>query len=361
MTKLKLVLSNTYGHPNVGDEAIVTAMAQDLYQCLGDVEISFLSAWEELSQQNHPDLRVIKSKSFVGVGETTRAIRDADLLIVGGGGIIQDATSLGNLLFHLSRMVVAYVTNTPFMGYAVGVGPLTSKVARSLTKSVLNKAKMITVRDQLSADLLDEIGLSPNLVQVTADPVMNLRFLEGVDQHALVRKIHRLKETGHPLIAVSIRPVLDNYRIIPGSYPISLSSARLIQAVVEVIRQFIDTYDAHVMFCSMHPTQDDPIGRHLVEQINDPLRVTFVHADIPPQIMMSVLGQADMCLGMRLHSLILASRSSVPLVALSYAPKVEGFMRLLGQQNGVIDPVNWNFDAIWETTCNTWEYREKNS
>ncbi|MBE2224796.1 MAG: polysaccharide pyruvyl transferase family protein [Anaerolineae bacterium] len=358
MAHPKLVFSNTYGHPNVGDEAIVTAMVQELRHHLGDVQISFLSSWPKLSRQNHPDLNVIESKSFIGVKATTKAIREADLLIVGGGGIIQDATSLGNLLFHLSRMVIAHITKTPFMAYAIGVGPLTSKVSRSVTKSILSKAEIITVRDQASADLLHKIGFPLNQVQVTADPVMNLNFNSDAMRYPIMQKVREQKRKGHPLITISLRPVIDQYRILPKSSTTFSISEQLVETMANVVQQLINLYDANILFCSMHPKQDDQIGEHLAAKVDIASRMTFIPV-LPPSVMLSVLGQADMCLGMRLHSLIMASRSNVPLVALSYDPKVEGFMTLLGQQSGIVRPIDWNYETILKTTSNIWTYREE--
>ena len=46
---------------------------------------------------------------------------------------------------------------------------------------------------------------------------------------------------------------------------------------------------------------------------------------------MGVLGALDLLVGMRLHSLILAAAVGTPCIGLAYAPKVRGFMTLLGQ------------------------------
>ncbi|NLY52828.1 MAG: hypothetical protein GX063_07955, partial [Firmicutes bacterium] len=45
---------------------------------------------------------------------------------------------------------------------------------------------------------------------------------------------------------------------------------------------------------------------------------------------LALFGEADYCLGMRLHALIFAAVQRVPMLGLVYDPKVESFLRELG-------------------------------
>ena len=47
---------------------------------------------------------------------------------------------------------------------------------------------------------------------------------------------------------------------------------------------------------------------------------------------MAILKNADLILGMRLHSLIMGAALLKPMIALSYDPKVSSFMQLLRQK-----------------------------
>ena len=45
------------------------------------------------------------------------------------------------------------------MVYANGIGPINKKLNRTLTKHILNKAELITLRDENSKETLVEIGV----------------------------------------------------------------------------------------------------------------------------------------------------------------------------------------------------------
>jgi polysaccharide pyruvyl transferase WcaK-like protein len=141
----KIVLSNTYGHLNVGDEAILSSMISTISSSIRNVRITVVSRRPKITQKNHPHVQVIHSGVIKdGLKKTVRAIKNADLLIAGGGRGIQDSTNLGNLLFHLSRPLVAYFCGIPFICYALGVGPLRNKIDRFTGPLIFNNAVYIT-------------------------------------------------------------------------------------------------------------------------------------------------------------------------------------------------------------------------
>jgi polysaccharide pyruvyl transferase WcaK-like protein len=48
-----------------------------------------------------------------------------------------------------------------------------------------------------------------------------------------------------------------------------------------------------------------------------------------PRELMAVLGEAELCVAMRLHTLIFAARMAVPCIGLVYDPKVESYLQEL--------------------------------
>ena len=55
----------------------------------------------------------------------------------------------------------------------------------------------------------------------------------------------------------------------------------------------------------------------------------LLEASCTPQELMAVLGQARLCVAMRLHTLIFAARMAVPCLGLVYDPKVESYLQEL--------------------------------
>jgi L-malate glycosyltransferase len=355
--KYRLVISNTYGHPNVGDEAILCAMLNTLQSGIDDVQIAVLTQRKEFTSQRYQNIVAVNSQALAGTVDTYRVIQNADLLIVGGGGIIQDVTSVGNLLFHLSRPLMAIHLEIPFVCYALGVGPIQKRLGRNFTKLVLSRALAITVRDRESSDLLRQIGIPQNLVTVTADPALVLPAALEFTSDPLFQKLLRLKKGGKHLIGISLRPFSQESRIFPDRK--RHDKGKIFDIMVKTVAYLIDRYDFHAVFFSMHPEQDDDLGKDFLKQLARPAQTTFVSGTLLPSQMLSIIGLTDLMVGMRLHALILAARSSIPVVALSYQPKVAGFLQLIAQEDFLILPDSWEFSNLIRKIESAWNQRQK--
>jgi len=79
----------------------------------------------------------------------------------------------------------------------------------------------------------------------------------------------------------------------------------------------------------MQPSRDRAISQQVQGFMEEPSHLL----DVPcsPRELMAVLGQARLCLAMRLHTLIFAARMAVPSMGLVYDPKVESYLQELDQ------------------------------
>ncbi|GAH21215.1 unnamed protein product [marine sediment metagenome] len=75
-------------------------------------------------------------------------MRNVNLFISGGGGLLQDSTGKGwSILYYLGLILAAKIVKVPVMIYAQGIGPINKKFNKLLIKWILNKVDLITVRD----------------------------------------------------------------------------------------------------------------------------------------------------------------------------------------------------------------------
>ena len=71
--------------------------------------------------------------------------------------------------------LLAKIYNKPLYIYANSIGPLKGKISKFITRYVLNKANIITVRDTASANLIKEINVKVR-PQITTDPAFALNI-----------------------------------------------------------------------------------------------------------------------------------------------------------------------------------------
>ncbi len=224
------------------------------------------------------------------------------------------------------------------MVYANGIGPINKNINRFLTKLILNKVDLITLRDEDSRQYLEGMKVKNKNIVVTADPVFTL---EPVSNH---RVMEILENENIPLneryIGFSIRKWKDD--------------ENLIDIVSKTIGFIISKYNTKVILIPMHYPEDLDISLNILGRVKN--KDCFVLKDkyTVEEIMGGIIKMLDLIVAMRLHSLIYAATQEVPIVGLSYDPKVEGILNSLGMthmchvDNLKYDDLIENIDFVWE-------------
>ena len=92
-------------------------------------------------------VKVVNRYNMISV---LNSIRKCDMLISGGGSLLQDRTSTRSIIYYLSIIRCAKLFGKKVMLYANGIGPVTKQQNRNLVKNVVNKANIITLREDNS-------------------------------------------------------------------------------------------------------------------------------------------------------------------------------------------------------------------
>lgn len=306
--RYQVVMSGYYGFSNAGDDAILQSACEGLRAASDQVGITVLSNDPALTRK----LCGVEAQPRFRLGKVLRALGRCDLLLSGGGSLLQDRTSTRSLLYYLSVIRAARLLGKPVALYANGIGPLQKPANRRRVKRVVERASLVTLRDHSSAQELREMGVRRPDLYVTADPVFELtpapeqRGRQLVEQTGLPR--------GRQFAVVSVR-----------SWPGIEGFHKKLAAVCDHLRR---TYGLEILLLLMQPSRDRPAARQVQEAMEEPS--WMLDAPCTPRELMAVLGGAKLCLAMRLHTLIFAGRMAVPCVGLVYDPKVDSYLQELG-------------------------------
>ncbi len=165
---MKVLIAGYYGFGNLGDELILSSIVSQLKTRYSTLDVTVLSADPE-STQSHHQIRAVSRWNPLAI---IAALWRNDVLILGGGGLLQNKTSDRSLIYYLSLVGFARVLQCPVVLYAMGVESLNGTFLRSLTRALLSSSSVtITVRDEASKQILSEIGVPAASIAITADPV----------------------------------------------------------------------------------------------------------------------------------------------------------------------------------------------
>ena len=311
---LRIAVSGYYGCGNTGDEAVLAGIIQSFSERggIGPEAFTVLSQRPDDTQRRH-GVRAVYRMSHADVRQ---ALRESDILLSGGGSLLQDTTSLRSLFYYLWIIRIALSIRLPVMAYAQGIGPLRRAVSRTAVRTVLNRVHRITVRDPESAEVLKQIGVKRPPVDVTADPAF---ALSAVSEE---RAMEILADAGAPsdgaLIGFALRP----WPLTMGANP---------DAYVQLAAAILDNTGGHIVFLPMQPPGDVELSNAVAGKLGK--RASVVRCEMSPNEALAVTAKLTGLVAMRLHALIFGAMSAIPIVALSYDPKVAQFMERLGQQD----------------------------
>ena len=308
----KIVISGYYGFDNSGDEAVLQSILLALQASGREHNIKFepivLSANEQQTSKQY-GVRTISRTSPV---EIVKALRSADGLISGGGSLLQDVTGIATIPYYLGIIKLAQWLKKPVFIYAQGVGPVRRTLFHHFIRSVFAKAAYISVRDIESKNWLEKLGVAERqAVHLVPDPVMALPLPQSSGEVMDVSTEQAI------CIGVSVRFWQHH-----DEFLLKLGNA------LEQILAADSRTCVHLL--PFHMPSDEQASLKLMTAISSDfhnrIQMKTCH---DPQQMLATVGRCQLLIGMRLHALIYAANQQVPMIGISYDPKIDQFLARL--------------------------------
>ena len=361
----RVLFSGYYGLGNAGDEAVLAGLIRGIRESGLPAELTVLSAWPALTEKWHRVRAVPRMRPAL-----IAAVADCDVLVSGGGSLLQDVTSFTSLTYYLAVIGIAKAMGKPVAVAAQGMGPLTRAASRRWVGSVVGRADLITVRDTESADLLRRCGVR-RPVHVTADPAFllhptSLRPAERMPAGSMPPSTDppawEAAPREGPVIGIG-RRIGVAVRAWPGrdlvEWGAGLCRGLAARGVVPVLIPMQEPQDRRLageiraaatgtavarMPAGPAPNRPGATGSAPIRSAAGPIEIRGAAggpveiAPLPDRLddVTRAIWGCDALIGMRLHALLLAANAGLPVVAWSYDPKVDALMRALGREEGLL-------------------------
>ncbi len=325
----RILLFGFYGYDNTGDELLLAGMVESLRRQDPDVAITVFSADPRTTEKQLDVRAVFAGRRHEGLGCVWRAIRNSDLFILGGGGLLQDRERR-ILPFWFSRVGMAKALGKKVMFYGIGVGPIATELGKSQVRYFANRADLITVRDPESAEILQRCGVARPPVMITADPALAMERL-AVERTSVGR------------IGICLRDWPNWHEQVPAL-------AMALDRVIEVSGRELE-------MLPLQGAADREAARVVCRMMKQGHRVILREDTLTPLAVAERLGEMELVVSMRLHGLILACLQKVPCTGISYDPKVKQFMATAGLNDWVLDLSQVTGEALAEQIIQAWGVR----
>jgi polysaccharide pyruvyl transferase CsaB len=290
MSEIQAVLCGYYGKGNGGDEALLVSMLEMLPP---HVKPLVLSANPRETHNSYE----VKSYDRMNSGSVVRALRASQALILGGGSLFQDATSLRNSIYYGGLMGLAQQFGLKTIAIAQGIGPLNNPMTQWIAKRAFGGCIAVSVRDLASAALLHQWGMSSVMAP---DPVWSMT----------ATPVPEIADIPHPKIAVTLR-----------SHP-QLTPDRL-ATLTQALADLQTATGSYILIVPFQPSTDLELSQQIHSQLTGSSKILTIS---DPKQLKGLFQGVDLAIGMRYHSLIMAAAEGCKCWAISYDPKVSKLM-----------------------------------
>ncbi len=359
---MNILITDYFSPGNRGDAAILEGMIHALRDEPGDPEIRLLSSFPHLCEFMHGcsgapslirwmrgpvgKLRALylllwaRAKragislpiSSADLRETLKEYLDADIVISKGGGHI---TSIyGDTKYRLLSLLMAKLLGKKVVIYAQSLGPFEGSFMKWLVRYVLNRVDLITTREQESADIVASAGVDPARVTVAADAALSMNP-DGPDPSVIGQTALRCDDPGdddQPIVTLSVREWKKHG---PQVYQDYLS------AIAGVADHLIQTRNCRIIFASTctpiggYHADDRMVACEVISRMQEDAEILWTEQS--PYTLCDFYSHADLHIGTRMHSNILALLAGTPVFAIAYEHKTIGLM----QQLDMVDHCMW--------------------
>lgn len=401
----KLLLTHGYSDSNKGDLAIICGMVQafrevhpnlqiNMHSVFSDEDPDFDSHARHIGKRNvhvHPgvvpspyvdgeaggvlrDARALirlisgmshhflalaglqlRGKDAIRARRALSDYREADWVVSKGGQFIYNDQSYLRGILYLWRVleVIRTASRLKRPVYVMGqsIGPINYPLGRMLAASALKKVTQLVVREDLSASLLQGLGVDPARIVKAPD----FAFMIQPDPDF---RLALPAATGYLGVTV-----VDWYY--PGAPDVELARAAYVDELAKTIRRcYAELKLLPILIPQVTVKHHGGSDADLIDLLREKLKNLSCPSvaptdDFTPEQICSVYGQCRVLLGTRLHSCILATCAETPVVAIRYQGfKTEGVMKELGLGEFVHDISTVNSDELFADLQKLGEERE---
>lgn len=341
--EIKILISAFIGGNNLGDEAIFKSILENIDN--DKRVITALSVNKEKTQAFNVDTLHARS-----IRDNINGIRDCDIILIGGGGIIQDQSSVLNFLYYAFQLYIAKRNRKPVILCFVGVGPIKHGLSKWLMKKLVAKnVDYAIVRDEKSEQELLKYGMDAKKVYQAHDPVINFPFE--------VNELKNLYTEEKPYVVVALRRWFFTNPALPVFLTRRLNKLKLFRKkydrymnrLANDLDEYLDKYPhIKLVLVSLYNGEDDIVNRDLLALMKNKDRVITTEKNLDEMQYLSIVRNSLFIIGMRLHSLILGSVLARPFVALRYSPKVDEFARKMNLDDLSMHVEEYNSEQLQE-------------
>jgi colanic acid/amylovoran biosynthesis protein len=378
----KVVLAYAYGTTNAGDHALTLGALRLLEEIDAPVDVTVISRYspqQEPSeatrdiQKKFPKVRTVPSPfafsrsskvsrlleklhgltlvafvlflprialSLLRHNEALTEIADADLVLCNGGNLFywnRYRKSLPRLVALAFPMMLARRIGTPYALLPQTMGPFEGPVPQFLFRDLFEHSEFLLLREPISKAHAATVA---NLEKARTAVVPDLAFVSSPEVAASGGTVREPDEElpvssgAAPFLAVTLRASqLGDPEVTTNQEVDRDATEHVASYMSEVVVPVVREHNLNVAVV-VQTTNDKEVSERFAELCREKIdQEVRLITERDPQSLSDLYEEAELLVGMRLHSMIFALRRDMPTMGVyleHFGPKIEGTLQMFG-------------------------------
>jgi len=282
---------------------------------------------------------------------------DSDLIIVGHDSLI---TAYG----YLPIVIFSKVIGKKVMICGGGVGRYGGCLWKMLAKPILNRIDLITLREEISYNYLIDIGIKNPHMVVTADPGFLMKPISSELSIELLDN-EDIPLYKNPLIGITVSWISTSKYCFPKIRNIEEKHRVYVQLMAKIVDYMTEELNVNVVLLAHvfgpERSQDDRITLEAIyRQSRNKDMIRLITNEYTAEQIKGIIGNFDLLIGERLHSIIAAVTMGVPVIAVTYpSPRMRGIARMMHIEELVFNVKDLEFDLYALKIRDIWFKRDE--
>jgi polysaccharide pyruvyl transferase WcaK-like protein len=273
-----------------------------------------------------------------GVWRTIRNLRRSDLVLLGGGELVQTQSSFLYLVANLAPGFLSWLFHKKCLAIGVGIADQKeiSKIGKIITAFVLNRIEKICVRDQWSLINARALGIKKEKLVLAADLALHFAELKPVEpqnslQTVLLSPRYTRKRKG------AFLPSWVKRKMSRTGHDDDFHAS--VSRFSDLLKRLCQRYQVIILpvFQGRGTSSDDYLfAQNIVAAAGSPENARIYRGAMTARAIMALMQKIDGAVSVPLHALVMAAVMQKPVVALPYASKCRHLMKELGLEDCVV-------------------------
>ena len=357
------VIGNFSGR-NAGDAAILGGLLEDVSRLYPDAEFDVPTINPGFVARQYAGYRVRPvpmlpwnlSVKILGL-PIFRSVLRSDLVLV-TDAILFDLHLFNPLFNYLSTMALvlplARRRGIPVVLYNVSLGPVSTKVGIGCLRRVLDASSKVIVRDTESIEMLKRVGLERADLRIAADCALNTVPSDDARVAQIIRE-RDLVFDEQGVVTFNVNSYVDVF--VRGQKK-GIGLDEFVPLMAEAFDRTIESLNIRPLMVVTQP-MDFTITNAVMSRMRQREKIrTVANPEYSYRDLTALFAKAEMHIGMRTHSLILATSVGTPVVGIIATPKNRGYMKSIRQDERMVEFKDLTADYLAEMIRKTWANRK---